>query len=123
VFAASPTTSSGNIHVACTRSGLELPQTVNYAISLATGSSNTFVQRTMKSGANALGYNLYTTNAYATVWGDGTGSTVTVAGSIPLGVLVTSGFTNTTVYGRVPALQDAGVASNYQDDVTVTVTY
>jgi len=32
--------------------------------------------------------------------------------------------TNThTVYGRIPALQDAGVASNYRDNVTVTVTY
>jgi spore coat protein U-like protein len=122
VFAASPTTSNGTIKVSCTL-GAEIFVRVNYTISLASGSSNTFVQRTMKSGANALGYNLYTTNAYSTVWGDGTGSTATVAGTITLSIFNTTGSTNTTVYGRIPALQDAAVASNYQDNVTVTVTY
>jgi spore coat protein U-like protein len=28
-----------------------------------------------------------------------------------------------TVYGRIPALQDVAVATDYQDNVTVTVTY
>jgi spore coat protein U-like protein len=28
-----------------------------------------------------------------------------------------------TVYGQVPALQDVAVASDYRDNVTVTVTY
>jgi spore coat protein U-like protein len=32
--------------------------------------------------------------------------------------------TNTqTVYGQIPASQDAAVANNYSDNVTVTVTY
>lgn len=122
VFAASPMASNGTIKVSCTL-GAEIFVRVNYTISLATGSSNTFVQRTMKSGGNSLGYNLYTTNAYSTVWGDGTGSTATVAGTITLSIFTPTGSTTTTVYGRIPALQDIAVANNYQDNVTVTVTY
>ncbi|HUH93751.1 MAG TPA: spore coat U domain-containing protein [Casimicrobiaceae bacterium] len=122
VFAASPTSSTGSIKVTCTL-GAELFVRVNYTVSLATGSSNTFVQRTMKSGANALGYNLYTSNAYSTVWGDGTGSTNTLGGSMTLSIFNTSDSVTMTVYGRVPALQDVAVANNYQDNVTVTVTY
>lgn len=122
VFNATPATSTGSVKVTCTL-GAEVFVRVNYTISLATGSSNSFVQRTMKSGANALGYNLYTSNAYSTVWGDGSGSTAMVAGSITIWIFNPSGSTTTTVYGRVPALQDVAVANNYQDNVTVTVTY
>jgi spore coat protein U-like protein len=28
-----------------------------------------------------------------------------------------------TVYGRIPALQDAAVAPDYRDNVTITVTW
>jgi spore coat protein U-like protein len=34
----------------------------------------------MKSGANVLNYNLYTTAAHTTVWGDGTAGTGTFSG-------------------------------------------
>lgn len=123
VFAAGATKVNATLSIKCTLTTPPNSVTVNYTISLSTGSSNSFVQRQMTSGANTLGYNLYTSNAYSVVWGDGTGTTKTVAGSMSL----TSGnptHTNTnTVYGQIPALQDVAVANNYSDNVTVTVTY
>jgi len=81
------------------------------------------VQRQMKSGANTFGYNLYTTNAYAVVWGDGTGSTATISGTMRLNNGHPSQTNTHTVYGRIPALQDVAVANDYRDNVTATVTY
>ena len=77
----------------------------------------------MKSGGNPLGYNLYTTNLYSVVWGDGSGSNATVSGTMRLTSPNPSQMKTHTVYGRIPALQDAAVGSDYQDNVTVTVTY
>ena len=124
VYATGNVNANGTLTVSCTIGLLDLgAATVNYTISLSAGSSSSFVQRQMKSGANALGYNLYTSNTYAVVWGDGTGSTATISGQIK----VTNGHptdsNSYTVYGRIPALQDAAVATDYRDNVTVTVTY
>jgi len=121
VFAAGATTSSGSIKVSCSTTG-ELFVQVNYAVTLSTGSSNSFVQRTMKNGADSLGYNLYTSNAYSTVWGDGTGSTATETGSFTLWFFSPTGTATLTVYGRVPALQDVSVG-NYSDNVTATINW
>jgi spore coat protein U-like protein len=124
VFAAGATNGNGTLTIHCVLDLLDLgEQKVKYTISMSTGSSNSFVQRTMKSGTNALGYNLYTTNSYSTVWGDGTGSTATVPGSLVLNSGHPSQTDIATVYGRIPALQDAAVATDYRDNVTVTVTY
>ena len=123
VYAAGVTSSSGTLTVTCDLNPPPGNADINYTISLSTGSSNSFVQRQMKSGANTFGYNLYTTNAYSIVWGDGTGSTVTVAGSMRLTSPNPTKTNTHTVYGRIPALQDVAVASDYRDNVTVTVTY
>jgi len=126
VFAAGVTNGSGTLSVKCNLNPPPGNADVNYTISLATGSSNSFVQRKMKSVANAantFGYNLYTTNAYAVVWGDGTGSTATISGSMGLKNSNPSQTNVHTVYGQIPALQDVAVANDYKDDVTVTVTY
>jgi len=123
VYAAGVTNSSGTLTVTCDLNPPPGNADINYTISLSTGSSNSFVQRQMKSGANTFGYNLYTTNAYSIVWGDGTGSTVTVAGSMRLTSPNPTKTNTHTVYGRIPALQDVAVASDYRDNVTVTVTY
>jgi spore coat protein U-like protein len=121
VFAASPITSTTTISVTCTlQSGGAT--TVNYAIALAPGASNTFVQRQMKNGVNALGYNLYSDSARTTVWGDGTGSTQTVSGSMRVKPSTPTLTNNFTGYGSVPALQDVGVGA-YSDNITITVTY
>lgn len=121
VFAASQITSTTTISVTCTlQSGGTT--TVNYAIALAPGSSSTFVQRQMKNGGNALGYNLYSDSARTTVWGDGTGSTQTVPGSMRVKPATPTLTDNFTGYGSVPALQDVGVGA-YSDNITITVTY
>ena len=106
-----PVTSNGTITVAC--SGGTTGAT--YTIALSKG-SGTFATRTMKSGANALNYNLYTTSALSTIWGDGTGGTSTVTGT---NTKITSLF---TVYGRLPTPQGVSPAV-YSDTITVTVTY
>ena len=123
VYAAGVTNGNATLTVSCDLNPPPGNADVNYTISLATGRSNSFVQRQMKSGANAFGYNLYTTNAYSVVWGDGTGSSATVSGSMRLKNTNPSQSNTHTVYGRIPALQDVAVASDYQDNVTVTVTY
>ncbi len=125
VFAAGATNGNGTLNITCSLDPGDqgAQKLVPYVVSLSTGSSGSFVQRTMKSGSNALAYNLYTSNAYSVVWGDGTGSTATQSGSHVLNnghPTLTSSF---TAYGRIPALQDVAVASDYGDNVTATVSW
>ncbi len=123
VFAASVTNGNATLTITCSLNPPPGAATVNYTISMSTGISGSFVQRQMKSGVNALGYNLYTSNAYSVIWGDGTGTTKTVTGSLRLTSANPTQSVKPTVYGQIPALQDAAVANNYADNVTVTVTY
>jgi spore coat protein U domain-containing protein, fimbrial subunit CupE1/2/3/6 len=125
VFASGAVNANGTITVTCSLDPTDqgAQKITPYQLSLSTGSSNTFAQRTMKSGTNGLDYNLYTSNAYSTVWGDGTGSTSIQTGSIMVNGGHPSASNQFTVYGRIPALQDAAVASDYRDNVTVTLLY
>ena len=108
--------STSNITVNCTKN-------TAYTIALNPGTTtgDSFVQRLMASGANSLQYNLYTTAAFTTVWGDGTGTTATQTG-IGAGRGTASTF---KVYGRLPdsAANQAAVPGTYTDTITVTVTY
>ncbi len=93
-----------------------------YTVTLSTGSSGSFTARTMKSGTNALTYNLYKDSGFTTIWGDGTGSTSTNAGT---GAgLSAAKQVSYTVYGKLPYAgnQDAPVGS-YTDAITVSVSY
>jgi spore coat protein U-like protein len=114
-----PNTSSGSISVTCSLiSGLSL--LVAYTISISTGSSGTYTQRKLFSGANSLGYNLYNGAGMVSVWGDGTGGTTTVSDGYLLGLgNVVQSY---TVYGKMPAQQNPA-AGTYIDNVTVTVSY
>lgn len=94
--------------------------TTPYAVSLnaganAGGASN-FSARTMKSGSNTLGYQLYLDSGRTTVWGDGTASSSTKSST------GTGSAQTLSVYGRVPSLANV-VPGTYTDTVTVTVTY
>lgn len=111
---------SGNIRVTCTNS-LVTPQTVNYTISLSTGGNNSYNPRVMANGANSLTYNLYKDSLRTIVFGDGSGSTQTVSGSVTIPAQG-SASQDHTVYGRVPALQNAFVG-DYSDSITVTLNY
>jgi len=118
----SPTSIQANstISVTCSKGTV-----ATVALSAGGGS---FVTRTMADvSANTLSYNLFKTSVTnatctgGTVFGDGTGSTQTEAGtSASVGTPLTF-----TVFGCIPAGQDAtaGSSENYTDTITVTVTF
>lgn len=90
-----------------------------YTTALNVGSGGgSFGTRTMLNGGSTLDFNLYRDAAYSQVWGDGTASTFTVAGT-GSGLLTSN---NITVYGQVPISQDKPVGS-YTSLITVTVSY
>lgn len=114
---ATPKTANGNVAVTC--SALVI-YTASYVISLAKGNSTTYTPRFMNLLGVHLNYNLYTTAAFTSIWGDATGGTVTVSDSYTsIGLSTTR---NYTVFGRVPALQPVGPGT-YTDSVLVSVTY
>ena len=97
---------TGTINVSCQAS-------TSYSISLSSG-SGTYSARTLLSAGNLLIYNLYLDPTRLTIWGDGSAATGTVNGT---------GITGSyTVYGRIPARQNAVVGA-YGDIVTVTVAF
>ena len=109
--------------VGCRRSGGA--ETVNYTIALSTG-SGTYAARLMFSGAEQLTYNLYTTAARNQVWGDGTGGTQLVGGSISVpGPPGNPTITAThSVYGRIDAPQNVAPGTYITSSpIVVTVTY
>lgn len=90
------------------------------ALNKGTTVSGTIADRRLTNGTDTLQYNLYTTAARATVWGDGTtGSTIGGTGT-GLGNTITH-----TVYGRLfdNAFNQAAGVGNYSDTITVTINY
>ncbi len=112
VFSPSPTRSTGTITFRCTGIG----GTNVMTMTLSAG-SGTFANRTLRSGANILGYNLYLDVANTQIWGNGSPGTF-VFSIDP----TSSGRQRVTVYGTIPAGQDVGVGS-YTDTVTVTMNF
>lgn len=104
---------NGSVSVTCTMSD-------NYTITLGTGSTSgaTLTDRRMQGpGSNVAHYELYTSSAYSTIWGDGvSGGTGNVTG-------VGNATQQThTVYGQVQA-QTTPALGSYSDAVIVTVNY
>jgi spore coat protein U-like protein len=108
------TPSTGTISITCTSVVGVSPAT----ITLSAG-SGTFTQRTMTSGANTLGYNLYLDAAHTEIWGDGSGGSMADMLNLNQGALGST--TTATVYGLVPS-QDPAPGS-YTDTITVSVSY
>ncbi|MDP9084382.1 MAG: spore coat protein U domain-containing protein [Pseudomonadota bacterium] len=108
--------SNSTISVKCTKN---TPYTV--ALNAGTTVGGAFAQRLMAAGANTLQYNLYTSAAFTTVFGDGNLSTATSAG-IGAGVATAN---TVTVFGQLPdsAANQAAVPGSYSDTITVTVSY
>lgn len=97
---------TGEIRVIC-----DAPAT--YSIALSPGRTGYF-PRAMADGTHELLYNLYTDATRATVWGDASGGTA---------ILTATGIGEPhTVYGRIPARQNAFVGT-YADTVVVTLTF
>lgn len=114
-----PITANGNIAVTCTALALFV---VSYVIDFAPGNSTpSYSPRIMKLGATNLNYNLYTTAAFTTIWGNNTGGSGHVTDTVT--ALLLTETTNYTVFGRInPAIQTVG-AGTYTDTLVVTVTY
>lgn len=94
-----------------------------YTVKLSPGATGSFSQRLLTSGSNSLEYNLYTTSAFSSVWGDGTSGTAT-QGGFGAGLAVGSAITH-TVHGLLPNTDNNQNAptGNYSDTITVTVEY
>lgn len=106
---ATPTDSAGGISYFC-------PGALSPMISIDMGSAGSFSPRTMTSGVDVLGYNLYVDAARTVIWGDGTAGTATVAGTAS-----TKPYTN-NIYGRIFPLQSVG-AGSYSDTLIVTINF
>jgi len=108
-----PVDASSALTVQCTNT---TPYAVSLDAGLNAGGAGNFGSRSMKSGSNALAYQLYVNAGRTTVWGDGSGGSSTASGT------GTGSTQNITVYGRVPSLSGV-VPGTYTDTVTVTITY
>jgi spore coat protein U-like protein len=109
VFSAAPTDSTGTITYQCSVGA-------GIRIDLNRGASVSFNPRILSSGANTFNYNLFLDSAHTTIWGDGSGGTSFFTDNV---LLLPK---NVTVYGRIPAQQDAAVGS-YTDSVTATIIF
>ena len=112
VFNVSPTKATGMIVFSCKKTGGRQLMTMDLSMG-----SGTFANRTLRSGGNALTYNLYPDAANSQVWGDGTGGTYQYVSDPTDAQVVTL-----TVYGTVLPGQDVGVGS-YTDTITVTMNF
>lgn len=110
VFTPTPLDSTGSVSVQCILALL-------VRVHLSRGSSPTFLPRTMLSGGNVLQYNLHLNSPTGSVWGDNTSGTSqhSQLASVLFPTVV-------TVFGRIPAQQDAAIGS-YTDTVVATVIF
>lgn len=103
------------VNVKCTK-------TTPFTVTLNGGSTagGTIAQRLMTNGTDTLQYNLYTTAAFATLFGDGTTGVGVPGTGAGLATAVA-----VTVYGSLPdnAPNQAASTGAYSDTINVTVTY
>ena len=122
-LAAAPTDSTGNVTIVCTYLSGGAAQ-VAYSVALSTGSSGTYVRRQLQAGVPTLNYNLFVDSARTAIWGDGSAGTAVASGSATIGPGVGNGRREDarTIYGRIPATQDA-LSGNYTDSIIVTLVF
>ena len=106
-------TSVATINLSCTGGPL------TYTIKLTQGNGS-MLQRLMRSDSKVLKYNLYTSNSYSTILGDGTAGSLAINGQ---------SLTDTTdaayfVFGKVSNIGLSSTeAGTYTDNITVTIIY
>lgn len=121
-----PLNALGSMTVVC--QGNEIPVT----ITLTTGSSNTYANRTMRNGAEVMSYNLYLDAARTIVFGNGTGgsqSSTCITGRATSGIGCTGSNPGglgrqfvRPIHGQIPGSQDVG-GGTYSDTIFYTVTF
>lgn len=117
-LAVTPRTTTASITVSCDLL-LGVSLLVAYSIGLSQGSGS-YAARTLRSGGNAMNYNLFTNSFYSNIWGDGSGGTSRILDGYLLGL--GGAVTSYPIYARIPALQNVP-AGIYTDTILVTVTY
>ena len=100
----------GSLSINCQGAGND-----TFSVTLSTGQSHSYTLRQMTSGANLLYYNLYTSADRAVVWGDGTGTSGVMT-------VVKKGLTILSIFGQIPAQQDAAIGT-YADPIVATVSF
>jgi spore coat protein U-like protein len=114
----SPLDATGTITVSCSVALIGLLS--SWTLALSTGNSATYTPRRLSNGAATLQYNIFTTAARSTIWGNNSGGTGVVSDSRTL--LVGNNSTQYTVYGRISPHQDVR-AGSYSDSIIVTINY
>jgi spore coat protein U-like protein len=118
---------TGSFVIACTDSGgnKNKTTTINYTVTL---SSQALRQLAPPSGTDRLNYNLYVDTTRSNPWGNGTGGTSTITGSIAVPGRSTASTAPISYYGRITAAQDVSANSpgpaptTYSQSLTMTVT-
>jgi spore coat protein U-like protein len=113
ISTASSTNASTSITAICTKD-------TSYTLSVNIGNSSSFNNRIMtgstSGNVDGLNYNIYNSNQYNSIVGDGTGSTVVYTGT-------GSGLSQSySLYGSIPGNQYV-TPDNYTDNLTVTLNY
>ncbi len=132
VLSSTPANGAGSFQVTCTSVGLLVPQTtVTYRVALASSPARRLAP---PAGADRLIYEVYTDASRTQPWGDGTGGTSVIQGSVtvPLSFLFIPGTVTDAprnFYARItPGGQDVSAASPgppptiYQQTLPVTTT-
>jgi spore coat protein U-like protein len=109
-FIATPLDGTGTVGVKCTGQALVTAQ-------LSPGGSGNQMARRMQNGSAFLSYQIYTDALRLIVWGDGIVGTGTLTGAVQGNVQRIF-----TMYGRLPARQNASVGS-YVDTLIITVNF
>ena len=120
-LSATPTYANGQVQATCTLLSGGANK-VDLVFSYSTGASGNYALRSMVSGLNKLGYNLYYDAAYTQIRGDGTGGSQTMSASLLVNPGHPTQSTTSVIYGRIPAGQDV-LPGAYADIIVVTVTY
>src|SRR5262245_4540229 len=122
-LSAIPADSTGTVTIVCVYLSGGAQQ-VGYSVQLSPGSSGTSLQRQMRAATSVLRYNLFTDAARSAIWGDGSAGTTVADGSVTIGPGVGNGRREDarSIYGRIPARQDA-LSGNYTDAIIVTLVF
>jgi spore coat protein U-like protein len=113
VFSATPADSTGTVSVYCNQENFV---TASIGPSPNSGGFNPRQMR-LATGTDLMNYNLYRDTTRTQIWGDGTGGSFLVSGTV-----TRRGTEIYTVYGRIPPGQDIS-AGLYMETLTVTLTW
>jgi spore coat protein U-like protein len=123
-IAALPDDSAGRVDVTCSNVQGTGADNVSYTVALSQGASGGYAPRRLSAGNARLDYNLFRDAGRTQVWGNGSGGSYLVGGSMRVGPGVGNRTRTNThdIFGRVPAQQDVAVGT-YSDAIFVTVSF